>query len=852
MTTFRSRDGSLPGGAPAALLFLALTVLLFYGDVLFGGDALITANMSRWLPWRTAARPFDLERPTFRDDSAITYYPRRVLTDREWSSGRVPLWNRYILCGTPHMADFQSAVFHPLNLLLHFVDAKRATALFLVAHLLLGAVFLYLFLRRLRVGPAGALIGAVSFLFNAYFATYIGHPVHISTGCWLPMILLLVSRGVEGKGALWLPLAAAVMILGGFPQTILYTLMIAAAWALFLWWGRPPGGRAAGARRLAVLGALMAVAFGLVLFQLLPTAEFGSLTSRKAIDLGTILELHQPSPYSAIRMVLPDFYGNPVSENFWLRAVEGPLPHPNDLGFIGYGGIIPLILAAAALLFCRRREVRFFAGLSAVALLLAFSPQAYALYYKALPFARFSSELHRLQFPFLFGVAVLAGFGFQEIVRRRGVPGASRGPVVFFAVVLAALPILAALLQWAGPSFLDFAADKMMKTEGDVGRNAMLVPPLAARFLEGDHAAWLRHEWAGMGRLLLFAGAGVLLMIVLARRGGRTAAAAATALALLATADGWTFAHLYHTPQRAEAVFAPHPLLDRLRSVEEPFRIARLTVQYYLPSNTALPYGIEDVAGVNALMPARYGAIFEAIDPSLYPDGRRITPFHDPAVLSLPLWDMLGVRYLLAGPVFDPGPPAEGDADDERPRWKTVWRDPTPSVHGSASLLENRDALPRAYISHTYEIIASGDEIVRRLVSPRFAPKGPILLEEAPGVPSGAEAALPRDECRIVSHESSTVRVRTRSDEPGLLFLSETDYPGWVAEVDGEEAPILRANYAFRAVPLAAGGHDVVFRYEAPAFRRGLCGSAAALAIYAVWVLLAAVRSRRGKPSGPA
>ena len=72
-----------------------------------------------------------------------------------------------------------------------------------------------------------------------------------------------------------------------------------------------------------------------------------------------------------------------------------------------------------------------------------------------------------------------------------------------------------------------------------------------------------------------------------------------------------------------------------------------------------------------------------------------------------------------------------------------------------------------------------------------------------------------------------------------MLVAEETFFPGWVATVDGEPVEIRRANYAFRAIPIGAGEHDVTFRYRPRSFALG-CGLslAAAVALALLWLRL--------------
>jgi hypothetical protein len=81
----------------------------------------------------------------------------------------------------------------------------------------------------------------------------------------------------------------------------------------------------------------------------------------------------------------------------------------------------------------------------------------------------------------------------------------------------------------------------------------------------------------------------------------------------------------------------------------------------------------------------------------------------------------------------------------------------------------------------------------------------PVAWDGAPAAPGAIEALEDR---------GSRLIVRTRGDA-GFLVVSDVLVPGWSATVDGAAAPLLRVDYAFRAVPLPAGEHEVVMRYRA-------------------------------------
>jgi uncharacterized membrane protein YfhO len=85
-----------------------------------------------------------------------------------------------------------------------------------------------------------------------------------------------------------------------------------------------------------------------------------------------------------------------------------------------------------------------------------------------------------------------------------------------------------------------------------------------------------------------------------------------------------------------------------------------------------------------------------------------------------------------------------------------------------------------------------------------------------------------------VRDEPREVVLAVESRDAGYLVLSDLDYPGWTARVDGRPAAILPANAAGRAVEVPPGRHRVELRFEPASLRYGIVVSAVAALLVAV------------------
>jgi hypothetical protein len=238
--------------------------------------------------------------------------------------------------------------------------------------------------------------------------------------------------------------------------------------------------------------------------------------------------------------------------------------------------------------------------------------------------------------------------------------------------------------------------------------------------------------------------------------------------------------------------------------------------------NTALVYGLQDPRSYDGLGVKPYGELLDAV--FLWGDS-----FHAAVRFDSPLFDLLNVRYVLG------------------PAGLTLPADRFTRIEGlRASLYRNERVVPRAFVVDRYRV-ATGNAARRLLRDGGIDYRREVLLEAEPAAgdrPEAAPASATPGDARILRYRDERVDIETAAPGRRLLVLTDAWFPGWTATIDGREAPILRANYAFRAVSVPAGRHVVAFEYRPASVRTGAWISAVALAVTAV-LALSGLRRRR-------
>jgi hypothetical protein len=158
-----------------------------------------------------------------------------------------------------------------------------------------------------------------------------------------------------------------------------------------------------------------------------------------------------------------------------------------------------------------------------------------------------------------------------------------------------------------------------------------------------------------------------------------------------------------------------------------------------------------------------------------------------------------------------------------------IFYDQAPAFHPVTQLdqrtLYHYDRTLTKYYTVSSGVAAQSEDAAWQLIQqPEFDPAQVVVLEGAPAprttpAAHGQASALP---VRVLREEATAIRLFAQRNTPGYLVLTKPYYLGWKAKVNGAAVPVMRANYAFSAIPLPAGASTIEFYYDPVSFHVGL------------------------------
>ncbi len=705
--------------------------------------------------------------------------------------GHLPLWNPCLYGGTPFAADIQQGLFYPVNLLFFLLSPQvtfRTLELLSVLHFYLAGAFMYLCLRFLgaRLNRLSCLAGAVAFMFSDIMIIHFGNLSHIATISWTPLVFLFHHRSLKEKNPSRSALAGiflGVAFLGGHVQ---YALIIAFLMGLYLLY-RSYLARREGWRSVGLLFGLAAltilVALTSTALATLPAIQLATLSSRSHFTYEEAAQFSL-NPAQLIGLLNPAFFGRGPAQHWGLSSWERTE--------VGYIGLFPLLLAALALGLRRERLTRFLLAAAILGLLLSLGENAilHGWLFQFLPGFDKMRAPARFMLLFDFAVAALAAYGLDGLSRPLDwrAHGFFKASLGFLLLLLLATTVFALPLAYA---VLIMSQDKDPVILERVGRAV-----------------------GGLVLFLLFLAGGVTLLQARARRWLRPRLVLILAVALIYLDLSATGAYIDLGNQDPTGGFNHPQAVAFLRADPSWYRIDSVTGAWKVwQPNLALAERLFDVGGIyNPLVPDNFGRYWDGMG------GR-----------SSPLYDLLNVKYI----VVEKGSPLKGK------KYALAFQgDPEVDIY------LNEEAYPRAFIVHTALVAPHQEAAWEAIHAPGFDPATTVVVEGGKGIqgpPQEGESA------EIVDYSPNRVVVQAGAVSEGYLFLSEVYYPGWRAYLDGIEEPVLRANYAFRAVHLPPGAHQVELIFRPPWWARGLILSAVTwlgLALGGGWHLLGRARSK--------
>lgn len=741
---------------------------------------------------------------------------QKEIMDFKQEDGKGPLWTNSMFSGMP---SYQIWVSYPKNIGTHIMTALKGALPYPMDVVLLYLLGAYLLFNVLRVKPWLAAVGAVAFAFTSYNFIYIeaGHANKAyAIALFAPVLagILLAFRGKYLLGASILALSLALEIRVNHIQ-VTYYLFIALLIliGIELYHAVKEKKVQNFVKAIAYMAVASVIALAVNAGLLWTTYEYSKESIRGKSNISSETKGSEQQGVSkeyayqwsqgvgeSITFLIPDAYGGGTQNKFDANSNTVKLLSTKGYGADQTSGLVywgdkpmtsgPWYFGAAILflfvlgLFIVKSRIKWwlFAATS-LSILLSWGKNftlVSDLFFDYFPMYNKFRAVESTLVVASFLIPILAILAIQEIIQNGKKIEKLDKKIIYSLTIVGGI----SLIVWVLPDlFFSFQASNHQQLIQSISQQAQDTSfgQALGNALVQDRISLARNDAFRSLLFVLLAGGIVWLLA----KDKLKAQAAVIALGALILIDLWGVDRRYlnkdsfvEKAQAEQYFFKPREVDNLIRmDKSQDYRVLDLTVD---PFQNATPsYFHKNVGGYHAAKLMRYQELLE----------RQFSKSINEDVL-----DMLNTRYLI-----------------------------TNNKDGTSQSIRRRDrAAGNAWFVDKVTYVKSNEEEMNAIDS--FDPKKEAFIHQ--------EFKSKIDEKRLGRPGNSSIELTSYKPDH-LIYeysapndvigvFSEVWYDkGWKAFVDGNEIPILRANYVLRAAQLPGGNHKVEFKFEPQSYYMG-------------------------------
>jgi hypothetical protein len=841
----------------ALSLLAVLTVAPFWRVFIYGETLVDLATQANQLPWGATQTTGVAQHPYNRRDLTDTYVTRDYFVVASYQQGELPLWNPDVFAGHPFYADGVTKIFSPLLLFYCWWDIPQGYTLARLTELWLAGVFLYIFLINLRLSTSAALIGSTAFLLSDHALHHLTWLGWLGGLMWLPLMLMGADRALRqnrATPAIGAGLALAMQFYCGYLPTAiyylgaltLYYLLVPQLLTLPSATEVPQAVKFPQTARFYLsqflyqflyaskyLALTLAVGLGLAAVIYWPIFELLSYSNRKIVP--TEIGFIWLPPWHLITLILPRFFGTAFDPTIARRFLAVGISQDRSF-YLGLTSLfflcLPLIsryqqsaplanssvndIATINPPATMNRPVTgnqpfidpryyYFLALAMIALLVMMSAPIYVQVTQYLPVLKTIRAVTRISGLYAMASAIMIGYGAQLLLDQ----SLDQSPALlrrysrqFQQVILGIIGLLVVLL-------LIFSSFRSYLPTSNGGRLRQVTSNLLLTASEQFTVSRVD---------LILVIVGLLLLVMLANLFYRQYLSSKQlfySLFLLLVVELIGQSAQYNQTFPAQQTFPSTKTTQFLQAQLGNYRVVVAPAEFtgkadereegenkgiVAPPNTLLPYKIATITGKDQLFPRWYREFTALAEPQNYLSHIVFKQWHSP------LYDLMGVKYLLTREVNTPPPGLPYTLRHQAEHVK---------------IYENLAVQPRAFFAAAVQTVDTPTATLAALRNPQFDWRKQVIVTPLQPL-TNWQPSTSADTVTLTSYQHNQVAMQTNTSGPRLLVLTDTFYPGWEATVDGQVTPILRANHSLRAVIVPAGQHQVRFQFRPRSFRYGL------------------------------